>query len=257
MRFRSFLGCGAAVLLAMSVGLASPPQQSKQPTKKAEQPKKKKRLVADLSGFELQDPSKMKAENTKLGATRGGLEPEALAPQRAKFYGASALFAWKYEGKATGFVVVFSDNDENQVFRGEANGEEYRLPPKAYHFEPGKVYSWSVATTPPMIGANPSGPVEFVVVPDAERADIEKALAAIPPGDDYKAGLTRAKVFTDHRLWFDTLGAYSELIAMFPNRAEAYELRGTIYAQLKATQPLADSDFARADELQGGEKNKK
>ncbi len=252
MRLQSLLCSGAAILFCFSLGLASSQQQSKQPKKNAEEPKKK-RLVADLSGFELQDPGKMRAENTKLGATRGGLQPQALAPRRAKFYGASALFAWKYEGKATRFAVVFNDEDDNEVFHAEATGKEYRLPPKAYRFQPGKIYSWSVATAPPMIGANPSEPVEFVVLSDAERAEIEKALAAIPKGDEYKAGLAFAKVLTDHRLWFDVIGAYTELIAKFPDRAELYEARGAVYHALKATQPLADADFARADELKKSE----
>lgn len=246
---------GAALLVTLSAGVARSQQQPKQPPTKTEEPKKK-RVVADLSGFELEDPSKARAENTKLGATRKGLRPVALAPQRAKFYGASALFAWKYEGKAAQFGVVFSDQDDNEVFRAEATGNEYRLPPKAFHSQPSKVYSWSVATTPPMIGSDPSDPAEIVVVSDAERAEIEKALAAIPKGDEYKAALACARIFTDHRLWFDAIGAYTELIAKFPDRAELYEARGTIYSQLKATQPLADADFARADELQTGQSPK-
>jgi len=256
MKLRLLCCCGAALLAALSAGRVSAQQKSQQPPPKAEEPKKK-RFVADLSGFEVQDPGKMRAENTKLGATRGGLQPQALAPQRARFYGASAVFAWKYEGKATRFAVVFNDEDDNEVFRAEATGKDYRMPPKAYRFQPGKIYSWSVATAPPMIGANPSEPVEFVVLSDAERAEIEKGLAAIPRGDEYRAGLACARVFTDHRLWFDAIGSYTELIAKFPDRAELYEQRGAIYAQLEITRPLAGADFARAEELQAGAKSNK
>ena len=59
------------------------------------------------------------------------------------------------------------------------------------------------------------------------------------------------QVFTDQRLWYDAIGAYTELIAHSPDRAEAYEKRGMIYAQIAATQPLADADFSRADGLIG------
>jgi hypothetical protein len=254
MRLRPIV-CTLAAYLTFG-GAVAAQETSKQPTKNAKEPTKpeKKRVIADLSGFELEDPSKMRAESTKLAATRGGLQPVVLAPQRSKFYGASALFSWKYAGKATQFEIVFSGEDENEVFRGEATGKAYRLLAKAFRFQPGKVYSWFVATTPPLIGANPSQLAEFVVISDAERAEIEKALAAIPKGDEYKAGLACAKVFTEHRLWFDAIGAYTELIAKFPDRGELYEQRGTIYHSLKATQALSDADLARADELQSGAK---
>jgi hypothetical protein len=257
MRLRSLVFSARAILFALGVSLAGP-QQPNQAPKKTEETKKPsaKRVVPELSGFELQDPRKMRAEKTHLAATRGGLQPEALGPQRAKFYGASALFAWKYEGKATQFAIVFRDQEDNEVFRDETNSKEYRLPPKAYGFQPGKLYSWFVATMPPMIGANPSMPAEFVVISDSERAEIEKALAAIPNGDEYIAGLASAKVFTEHRLWFDAIGAYTELIAKFSDRAELYDARGTIYSQLGITEPLADADFARAEQRETGQTRK-
>jgi hypothetical protein len=255
MKLRFLLRCGGAFLMALGMCVAGAQQQSNQAPLKAGEPKKK-RGVADLSGFELEDASKARAENAKLGATRGGSEPKLLAPQRAKFYGANALFAWSYGGKANQFAVVFADQGNNEVFRGEVNGKEYHLPQKAYPFEPGKLYSWSVDIQPPMIGVNPSHPSEFVVVFDAERRQIEKALAGIPKGDEYRGGLARARIFTGHRLWFDAIGAYTDLIAKFPNHAELYEARGTIYSQLEITKPLADADFARADQLQTGTSRK-
>jgi regulator of sirC expression with transglutaminase-like and TPR domain len=90
----------------------------------------------------------------------------------------------------------------------------------------------------------------FVVVADSERQQIEKELAAISPANSYQAATARARVLVNHRLWYDAIGAYSNLIKQFPERAELYEERGTVYAQIEATKAQADADFARADELQ-------
>ena len=82
-----------------------------------------------------------------------------------------------------------------------------------------------------------------------EQAEIEKALTQSTAKDPYDSGVARAKIFTNHRLWYDTIGAYTDLIAHYPEHAELYEQRGAIYAQLAATKPLADEDFIKADEL--------
>jgi hypothetical protein len=190
-----------------------------------------------------------------VGATRGlALAPTALAPKLGKFYGVAALFAWRTKGKANSFVLVFTDDDDVEVFRAEVNGDEYRYSPGAAHLKPGKNYAWMVQVNPPLFGATPSQPAGLVVVSDKERADIENALAQISSSDAYQAALARAKVFTDHRLWYNALGAYADLIARYPDRAELYEQRGMIYAQLEVTKELAEKNFARADELQAKEK---
>jgi hypothetical protein len=252
MKRRALLCCAATLLIGPALAAA----QSQQPARKTEEPKKapKKRLVADLSGFELSDPKQKRPERTVVGATRGFTSPDPLAPQRGKLYGASALFEWHYEGKGRGFLITFLDEEDNEVFRAETTGKQYLLPATPQRFQPGKTYAWQVLITQPLIGANPSEPVEFVAVSDAERAEIEKALAAIPKGDEYSTGLARARVFTRHRVWFDAIGAYTALIAKFPDRAELFEERGAIYAQLDITKPLAEADFARADAVHSGSK---
>jgi len=60
-----------------------------------------------------------------------------------------------------------------------------------------------------------------------------------------------ALFFMRHRVWYDAIASYTDLIARFPARTELYEERGMIYAQLDVTQALADADFAKADELVG------
>ncbi len=92
-------------------------------------------------------------------------------------------------------------------------------------------------------------PLGIQVVSATERKEIDKALAAIPTGDAYQAGLARAELYTQHRLWFDAIGAYTELIAKYPDRAELYGQRGKIYSQVDATSKLAAADAARAAAL--------
>lgn len=242
------------VLLGAALALPLQKQESQKPAgppPQSEEAKKRKRLVVDLSGFELLDSSKARKERTMVGATRGLAQaPTALAPQLGKFYGAGALFAWSTKGKAKSFVLVFTDETGAEVFRAEVSGVDYRYPPDAAHLQPGKTYFWMVQINPPLFGANPSVPAGLVVVPDKEHAQIKKALEELPNTDTYRAALGRAKVFTEHRLWYDALGAYSDVIARYPDRAELYEQRGMIYAQLEVTKELAEEDFARAEELQ-------
>lgn len=251
--------CFPAVLLALGIAAAqrtqpSTPetQQPSAPAPKAETTKRpeRKRLVVNLAGFEMLDPSKMHRERHAVGATRGFPQPQALAPYLGRLYRAIALFAWSYRGKARDFILRITDEEGAEVFHAQVNGTEYRLPETAPRLEPGKSYSWTVEVTPALLGASPSAPVEFVAVSQAERREVEKALKKIKGRDPYQAGLARAEVFTDHRLWYDAIGAYTDLISRYPERAEPYEQRGTIYAQIDVTKPLAERDFGRADELE-------
>ena len=259
MKVKYVWSSSAAVLIALGIAAAqqtqpSTPgkQQPAAPAPKAENTKKPehKRLVVNLAGFEMLDPSKMHRERHTVGATRGFPQPQALAPYLGKFYGAGALFAWSYPGKARDFILKITDEEGAEVLHAEVSGTEYRLPETAPRLEPDKSYAWTVEVTPALFGANPSAPVEFVEVSQAERREIEKALKKIKGKDPYQAGGARAKVFTDHRLWYDAIGAYTDLISRYPERAEPYERRGTIYAQIDVTKPLAERDFGRADELE-------
>ncbi len=87
-------------------------------------------------------------------------------------------------------------------------------------------------------------------------AEIDKKLAEFP-GAVTRAGVARARVFTDARLWYDAIDAYNALIERFPDRAELYERRGTIYAQLTCTQSLAEEDLARAERMQAMKRSRK
>jgi Domain of Unknown Function (DUF928) len=207
--------------------------------------KSKRKLNTDLSGFDVSDDKKV---STMLGASRGTAIPSAtlLAPRRAKLYGATALFPWSFTGHNEGYVIVVTDEDETQIVHQQVKDSSYHLDAAKANLQPDQVYYWRVQVLPNTLA---SEPLEFVVVTAQERAAIDKDIAAIPAGDAYQSGLARARIFTDHRLWFDALGAYDELIAKFPSRAELYEDRGTIYAQIPVTKSLSEADFAHAAQL--------
>jgi hypothetical protein len=206
--------------------------------------KPKHKLDADLSGFDVSGDKKV---STMLGGSRSAAVPSAtlLAPHRAKLYGASALFPWSFAGHNEGYVVIITDEDETQLVHQQVKEPRYHFDPSKTKLQPGETYYWRVQVLPNTLA---SDPLEFVVVSADERQAIDKALAAIPSGDPYESSLARAHLFIDHRLWFDALGAYDELIAKYPTRSELYQERGTIYSQIAVTKPLADADFARASQ---------
>lgn len=240
------LACAAGGALAQSQQPAKPGEPGK------DAPKKRQRVVSDLSGFELLDPAKLKDQPMVTGATRslfGPKSPAPLAPNLTRLFGAAPVFEWEHAGRSKRFAFVLVDEAENERHRAEVEGLSYAWPSSAPKLQAGKTYYWSVKPLEPA-SAPASVSRGVIVVTDLERAGVDKALVtAAKAGDAYQAGLARAQVFTDRRLWYDAIGAYSELIARSPERAEAYEGRGTVYAQIPATRARADQDFARADEL--------
>jgi hypothetical protein len=209
--------------------------------------KPKKSLDADLSGFDLSD-DKSKKMSTMFGGSRGASFPSATlyAPKLAKFYGGEALFQWTSEGKNDGYVLLITDEDETQIVKQAVKEARYELPAAQNKLQAGQTYYWRVQVLPSATAGDSLG---IKVVSAAERRDIDKALAAAHGADAYQTDLAKAQVFTDHRLWFDAIGAYTQLIEKYPDRAAPYEQRAKIYAQADATSKLAQTDTARAAEL--------
>jgi hypothetical protein len=215
-----------------------------QPTKPSDPPKKRK-LDADLSGFDTDSKSDKKV-STMLGGSRSAAVPSAtlLAPKHAKLYGATALFSWIFTGHNEGFVFLLTDEDETQIVRRPTKDAHYLLDPAIVSkLEPGAPYYWRIQVLPNTLA---SDPLEFTVVGAEERTAIDQALLAASTTDPYETGLARARVLVDHRLWFDALGAYDALITKYPNHPELYEDRSTIYAQLPVTKPQSEADKAHA-----------
>ena len=233
----------SSCLLALTLSSSSVAQQ---PSSKSDAPAKpKKKLDADLSGFDVSDGKSDKKVATMLGGSRSAAVPSAtlLAPKRAKFHGANAAFSWSFAGHNEGYVLLITDEDENQLVKQQTKEPRYVVDATKAKFQPGETYYWRVQVLPNTLA---SDPLEFVTVTAEERAAIDKELAAIPQGSAYDSALARARIFVDHRLWFDALGTYDELIAKYPKRAELYQDRATIYAQLAVTKPQSEADLATA-----------
>jgi len=263
MKGKRVLYCVGAALLALTILRANqqpPPAVEKanpadQPSRGKETPKRqRKRVVTDLSGFDLLEPSKVRRQTTVVGATRGLPRPVVLAPRLGKLYGSNPQFAWSYEGKAQRFVFVLRNDAQEELFRTEVSGTTYQYPRSAPPLESGRTYFWTVEVASSVMGSIVSAPVGFLVISSSQREEIEKRLTQVSSADPYQAGLARARLLTDYRLWYDALEAYADLIARFPDRAELYEQRGTIYSQLDVTRRLAEQNFTQAEELQDGKK---
>ena len=210
-----------------------------------------KHKIPKLEGFDALEPGKRSAN---AGATRGMAPPVALAPRLARVYGNHPTFTWQEGDAAPSCQFVLSNDSYQPVFRTEVKGTSYRYDEKAPALEPGRTYLWTAEASGPMGGMRASDRVGFIVVSGDERRKIEQSLAKISTGDAYRQGLERARVFTKFRLWYDTVDAYSDLIARYPDRVELYKERGAIYWQLEVTRKIAGQDLARADELEGAAK---
>ena len=239
-RLATFLG---TLALATSVleGQARPTESKKKP--------QRPRVVTNLSGFETLDTSKGKRTPMVAGVTRGGRPPVALAPLLGKAYDTNPVFHWGQEGRADRFVFILWNDAQDEFHRARVTGTAYAYPASAPVLEPGKAYSWAVAVEAELMGGTQSAPAGVLFVSTNAREAIRRDLAAIVDRDPYASGLARARVFTRHRVWYDAIAAYTELIARYPQRAELFEERGMIYAQLDVTRARADEDFVRAEEL--------
>jgi len=233
---------------------ANPPAQPQSPKTGTEKPsadKKpaRKRVVANLSGFDLLGASK---ETMVVGATRDLPRPIALAPRLGKVYDLTPSFSWTYKGGAEKYVFILLTESQKEVIRAEVAGNNYRYPADGPRLEPGKTYFWTVQVALGALGSVEASHVGFIIVSSDQRAEIDKAVAQTSTSGSFEGALGRARTLTSFRLWYDSIAAYTDLIARFPDRAELYEERGTLYAQIDATRSLAERDFARADTLSGG-----
>jgi hypothetical protein len=206
---------------------------------------KKKLQDDDLKGFDVSDAKSV--GHTSVGATRGDVKiPSAklLAPATAKLYGADALFQWAPIGPTDGYIFFVVDDAGTYFVHQNLSDTSFKLTSLG-KLKPGETYSWKVQSLPSTV---PGEPLEIAVVGGAERQKIAKELAAIS-GDSFDAGFARARVFVAHKLWFDAIGAYTDLIAKFPDRTQPYEDRGAIYSQLEATKKRGEADLAKAATL--------
>ncbi len=234
---------------------SSTPPDKTQPSAASKAPEKPptKRVVADLSGFEL-DPNKSKAQGLQIGAgSRGAAVPPALyAPSLGKAYGLRPVFYWGDTPGAQKFTFRIYDADDDEIYEQDvpASLHTFTYPADAPALKVGATYSWTVQAAGGQL-IEPPEPVRIMLLSGADRQTVEQALQS-SKGDAMTDRQKRAQVFVDHRLWYDAIGAYSQLISENHSNADLYRERAQIYAQLPATQALANQDMEQASKLQGG-----
>ena len=87
-----------------------------------------------------------------------------------------------------------------------------------------------------VLGGAPT-PVAFTIVNGADR---EAILADLKTANDASS---IAAVFVKHRVWYDSVQAYTDLISRVPDNSDARAARGQLYDQLPVTKSLADADW--------------
>ena len=241
MKSRNILLALPVALVTLGGSLVQAALSSPQETTPAGE-KKRKRVVSDMSGFELTPPEKLQKQTTVVGATRGLKPPPPvpMAPYLAKVLGPQPLFQWASKG--TAFTFLMKDETGQEVVRKPLTENKYRYDGPA--LAAGKTYSWSVETA----SGGVSEASSFEVVDAGERKTVEAGLAKVK-GEGLDAELRRARILGERRLWYDAVGAYTDMIARYPDKAQPYEERGMILAQIPRTKNAADEDFSKADGL--------
>ena len=234
-------GC-AALAGAQNSGQSKPAgTPAPPPPTQAQHPR---RAQAKLEGFDLA-PEKATA-NQIGGASRGLGTPRFVlyAPHKARIYTLRPAFAWRGDPGAE-YKLHIQNFTGTFAWDRDVTGNSLAYPSDAPPLTPGDTYLWRVIPVSPLLAPPPPAAM-IVVLGGAERAQLETGISQIQ-GTGFDADTARAHYLFDQRLWYDALMTYSELIARYPDRRSLYEMRGTLYDQLPATEPLADADFARSN----------
>lgn len=241
---------GIAAVIVMTALL--PAQEVRAQEDPPPQRPRRQRVITDLSGFDLLDSTRVDRQRIVVGATRGSDDPIPMAPRLGMAFSPTPRMAWDFWRRAGGFTVTVWNEYEEQVYRAEVTHNTFDYPADAPVLEPGSFYYWTVSASMTLMAGGTSDPVGILIMPPPQRDRVQTELDRVDDSDPYEAGLARARIFTRHRVWYDAVAEYTDLIEAYPDKAELYEERGMIYAQLDATQGLAEADFERADELVGG-----
>lgn len=198
-----------------------------------------KHAYTAMDGFELD--AKAAADNARSVGKAHGPTVFLYAPSLTKLYSLNPTFYWASEVKTKAFVFRLYDAEGEVGYEARTPGCSLQYPADATPLLPGQNYVWNVLAGLGLLGGG-SFPAKFTVLAAEERAALDKQLSGADPAK-------RAAIFSDNRLWYDAIQAYTELIAAHPNQSDLYEKRGQIYDQLPATHDLAQADFAKADDL--------
>lgn len=239
----------ASVLLVGVAGFVAPSASAQSSAASA----RPVRVRAKLDGFDLtpkpgaptsamgappQRPNQIGGASRSLGAVT------LYAPTMGKAYALTPTFFWRTDdpqGEFT-FKITQPASGSDAVYETKVMGGHFTYPADAPALQAGSTYVWTVQPVVDMLG----GPVSasIVIIGGNEREAVAAALAKAQAASD--AAAAQAKVYTDMRLWFDAVAAYSNLIESHPDRTDLYQARADLYDQLPSTTALADADVAKA-----------
>lgn len=212
-----------------------------------------KRVHVDLAGFEL-DKAAPHVSSTQIGGgTRQmGTDTILLAPRLTRLYTSHPFFQWTHSAQAQHFIFHLVDADGMPVYSAHVSGREFHYPDNAPALKPGAEYGWNVQPEAALLGGI-SATCRFVRLSQPEIDEISKALERIDQGAGDSTGNAsagqKAQLFTERRLWFEAVHAYTKLIKEYPDDPILRDKRGMIYDQLPETREWALEDFAVAEQI--------
>ena len=229
------LAVGLILIFALPA-LRAAAQASNQPNQPAKPPV---RVRAKLDGFDLSAKSGM-SPNQVGGASRDIGSPKLFAPLSGKSYTTTPLFQWGAAEPDAKVTFRLSTLDGQTLYQTSTTAGQLTYPTDAPALTPGSSYRWTVVPENDLLGGPPT-PVTLLIVNGAERDQIANELTSANSNDR-----TRVDVFVKHRLWYDAIQGYTQLLDRMPTDKGAHAGRAQVYDQLPVTATLADADWRMA-----------
>jgi hypothetical protein len=193
------------------------------------------RVRTQLEGFDL-SPKSGKSANQIGGASRDIGTPKLFAPGIGKAFTTNPEFHWAGADEGAKVTFRLMTMDGQTLYENATTADHLRYPGDAPPLTAGSSYRWTVLPENDILGGPPP-PVTVMIVGGAER---ETILAELKSAGD---AASSAEVFFKHRIWYDAVQSYSDLIARLPNDSTARAARAQLYDQLDVTKSLADADW--------------
>jgi hypothetical protein len=196
------------------------------------------RVRPNLQDFDI-SPKAGQSANQGAAVSRGDSAPKLYAPALGKTYTITPQFRWQALDSEAKVTFHLMTADGKTVYEAVASGGQFNYPASAPALTPGTTYRWTVIPADDDLYAGLPVPVGFLVVSGTERDAITAELTS------HKDPSAKAEVYLNHRLWYDAIQAYSDLLDRNPNDTNARTTRAQIYSQFPVTQALADADWEK------------
>jgi hypothetical protein len=234
------LARGLSLYLVVSLGFASALLAQTQTTPPPPPPSASKppaRVRTKMDGFDL-SPKSGKSPNQAGGASRDLGPPKLFAPALAKAYTTTPEFHWAVAAPGDKVTFRLGTAEGQPIYEIATTADHLVYPSEAPPLTPGASYRWTVVPENDLLGGAPS-PLTFLIVNGEERDEIAREISSA------KDPAAAASVLVKHRIWYDAIQAYSDLLEHMPNDEKARAARAELYDQLPVTYSLADADWRK------------